>query len=117
MVDDEGTFDGVGALISLRAATTKEFAMSFLGSLLGLALTLFMLLLLARLIIDWIGVLGDTPPALRKARDVVHRLTEPVIAPVRKVLKPVRLGGVSIDLAFTVVFIAVIVLRAIAFSL
>ncbi|MET8429914.1 YggT family protein [Nocardia sp. NPDC004860] len=117
MVDDEGTFGGVAALITLRAATTKEFAMSFLGSLLGLALTLFMLLLLARLIIDWIGVLGDTPPALRKARDVVHRLTEPVIAPVRRVLKPVRFGGVSIDLAFTVVFIAVLVLRAIAFNL
>ncbi|MGW4356134.1 YggT family protein [Nocardia sp. NPDC004582] len=117
MADDGGTFDPRRALIDVRLATTKEFAMSLLGSLLGLALTLFMLLLIARLIIDWIGVLGDTPPALGKARDVVHRLTEPVIAPVRRVLKPIRLGGVQIDLAFTVVFIAVLVLRAIAFSL
>jgi YggT family protein len=34
-----------------------------------------------------------------------------VIGPVRRVLKPVRVGSVSIDLAFTAVFVAVIVLR------
>ncbi|MEV0509474.1 YggT family protein [Nocardia tengchongensis] len=117
MIDDGGTFDRRRALSAVRVTTKKEFSMSLLGSLLGLALTLFMLVLIARLIIDWIGVLGDTPPALGKARDVVHRLTEPVIAPVRGVLKPVRLGGMQIDLAFTVVFIAVLVLRAIAYSL
>ncbi|WP_405492319.1 YggT family protein [Nocardia sp. NBC_00511] len=91
--------------------------MSLVGSLLGLALTLFMLLLIARLIIDWIGVLGDSPPWVLRARAVIYRCTEPVIAPVRRVLHPVRLGGLSIDLAFTAVFIAVLVLRAIAYSL
>jgi YggT family protein len=36
---------------------------------------------------------------------------------VRRVLRPVRAGGLSIDLAFTAVFIAVLILRSIAFSL
>jgi YggT family protein len=40
-----------------------------------------------------------------------------VIAPVRRVLRPVRLGGVSIDLAFTVVFLAVMLLRAAVLTL
>ncbi|MFI9504363.1 YggT family protein [Nocardia sp. NPDC052566] len=93
--------------------------MGIIGAVIGLALTAFMLLLLARVILDWIGVLstGTPPPWVSKSREVTQALTEPVIAPVRKVLKPIRVGGLSIDLAFTVVFIAVIVLRSIAFSL
>jgi YggT family protein len=46
-----------------------------------------------------------------------HAVTEPVIAPVRRVLPPVRAGGMSLDLGFTVVFILVLILRSIAFSL
>jgi YggT family protein len=42
---------------------------------------------------------------------------EPVIGPVRRVLKPVRLGSVSLDLAFTAVFAAVIVLRSVVVPL
>ncbi|MGW4249565.1 YggT family protein [Nocardia sp. NPDC004722] len=91
--------------------------MSFIGSLLGLALTLFMLVLIARLILDWIVTLSDNPQGVRKPREIVYKITEPVIAPVRRVLKPVRFGGVQIDLAFTVVFIAVLILRAVVFSL
>jgi YggT family protein len=33
------------------------------------------------------------------------------------VLRPVRAGGVAIDLAFTVVFFAALILRSIAFAL
>jgi YggT family protein len=36
-----------------------------------------------------------------------------VIAPVRGVLKPVRIGSVGIDLAFAAVFLAVIILRTV----
>ena len=42
-----------------------------------------------------------------------HDITEPMIGPVRRVLKPVRFGSISIDLAFTAVFVAVIVLRTV----
>ena len=51
------------------------------------------------------------------ARRMAHAVTEPVLAPVRRVLPPVRLGSVSIDLAFTVVFILVLVLRTIVAAL
>lgn len=81
----------------------------------GLALLLFELLLLARIVVDLFGTLarsnGRTDPWLRSARAVVWRCTEPVLAPVRRVIKPVRMGGVSFDLAVTLVFLAVVVLR------
>jgi YggT family protein len=44
-------------------------------------------------------------------------VTEPVIAPVRRVLPPLRVGPVAIDLAFTVVFLAVMLLRAAVLTL
>jgi len=88
--------------------------MSALLSLAALALLLFELVLIARVVLDWVGVLAPASGSrLGGARRVVHGLTEPVIAPVRRVLPPLRLGGMSLDLAFTVVFLAVVVLRSV----
>ncbi|MBF6135415.1 YggT family protein [Nocardia otitidiscaviarum] len=85
--------------------------MGAIGTLLGLVVGVFLLLLLARLVLDWIVTLSQSPsPGIYKARDVTHRFSEPVLAPVRKVLPPIRAGGLQIDLAFTVVFIVALVL-------
>jgi YggT family protein len=40
-----------------------------------------------------------------------------VLEPVRRRVKPVRAGGISFDLAFTLVFFAALILRSVAFSL
>ena len=98
-------------------AIMEELIMSLIGDLVGYALTAFIVLLIARMVLDWSGVLANGPQRASRARQLTHTWTEPVIAPVRRVLRPVRAGGLSIDLAFTVVFIAVLILRAIAFSL
>jgi YggT family protein len=92
--------------------------MSAVGALLGSVLLIVELVLIARVVLDWVGVLA--PGGSRgvvTARQWTHRVTEPVIAPVRRVLPPLRLGSVSIDLAFTAVFLAVVVLRAVVVSL
>ena len=88
--------------------------MSAIGALLGLVLWVFWLILIVRIILDWSIVLAG-PPAWggfrAKAINIVTRITEPVLAPVRKVVPPLRVGGISIDLAFILVFFAVIILR------
>ncbi|MEV4603113.1 YggT family protein [Amycolatopsis sp. NPDC049253] len=91
--------------------------MSLIGTLVGYVLTLFILVLIARMILDWTRLVTTGPSWLGKARYYSHRATEPVIAPVRRVLRPVRAGGLSIDLAFTVVFFAAVIVRSIAFAL
>ncbi|MGH3786685.1 MAG: YggT family protein [Pseudonocardiaceae bacterium] len=48
---------------------------------------------------------------------LTHAGTEPVISPVRRLLPPLQAGGLSIDLAFTAVFVFALILRSIAFSL
>jgi YggT family protein len=89
--------------------------MEALLALVGLALLLFELLLIARIVVDLVGVLvrpeARLEEGLGSARRVIYRLTEPVLAPVRRVVRPVRLGGVLFDLSVTLVFIAVVVLR------
>src|SRR3977135_3634175 len=94
-------------------AIMEELIMSLIGALVGYALTAFILLLVARMVLDWSGVLANGPQWASRARGLTHAGTEPVIAPVRRVLRPVRAGGLSIDLAFTAVFIAVLILRSI----
>ncbi|OXM55024.1 YggT family protein [Amycolatopsis alba] len=92
--------------------------MSALGDLVGVLLTLFLVVLVARMVLDWAVTLATRLPSWAfRARGIAHRLTEPVLAPVRRVVRPVRAGGVAFDLAFTLVFLAVVLLQSLAFSL
>ncbi|MFC4857684.1 YggT family protein [Actinophytocola glycyrrhizae] len=91
--------------------------MDVIGTLLGYALTVFVVLMIARMLLDWAGLVSHGSPWMRRARTIAHAGTEPVIAPVRRVLRPVRAGGLSIDLAFTAVFVLALILRGVAFSL
>lgn len=89
--------------------------MDVLIGLVGVVLLLFELLLIARIVVDLVAVLARPEARLEEglgsARRVIYRLTEPVLAPVRRVVRPVRMGGVRFDLSVTLVFIAVVVLR------
>jgi YggT family protein len=86
---------------------------SAVGALLGFILLLFLIVLIVRAVLDWTGVLNpDAGGWVIRTREISHRITEPVIAPVRGVLKPVRIGGAQLDLAFTAVFFAALILRS-----
>nr|WP_283250898.1 YggT family protein [Rhabdothermincola salaria] len=63
---------------------------------------MFLLALLARIILSWFPATGG---ALDSVQRVLFRITEPVLAPVRAILPPVRLGGMALDLSPIVVFI------------
>jgi YggT family protein len=91
--------------------------MNAVGLVLGWVLTLFIVVMLVRMVLDWVAVVRTTPYWVRRVRALSHAGTEPVIAPVRRVLPPLRAGGIGIDLAFTVVFVLALVLRTVAFSL
>lgn len=91
--------------------------MSLIGAVVGYVLTAFIVVLIVRMVLDWSGVVTSGPPWVRRARSLSHVGTEPVLAPVRRWLRPVRAGGVSIDVAFTVVFLVALILSQIAFAL
>ncbi|MFP5020393.1 YggT family protein [Pseudonocardia phyllosphaerae] len=83
------------------------------ANLLGLLLVLFQLVLVARAVVDWIDVLGRGRggAALDTARRITHSVTEPVLAPVRRRVRPVTFGGAGLDLSFLLVFVAVLIAR------
>jgi YggT family protein len=94
--------------------------MTVIGATLGALLGIAQLILLARLVLDWATLLAG-PPAYgsvrARATGALHAVTEPVLAPVRRVLPPLRFGGVGIDLSFIVVFLALSVVRALVSGL
>ena len=54
-----------------------------IADLLGLVLVLFQIVLVARIVVDWVGVLSPATAGagLYRARRITHGITEPVIAP------------------------------------
>lgn len=84
-----------------------------IASLLGLVLVLFQFVLIARVVVDWIDVAGSGRggTALTTARRITHGITEPVVAPIRRRVQPVRMGAVGLDLSVLIVFVAVLIAR------
>jgi YggT family protein len=90
--------------------------MGLVLAIVSLVLLLAEVLLVARAVLDWSTALAgpSTSGSIRwRLSNGVRAVTEPILAPVRRILPPVRLGTVSIDLAFIVVFIAIVVIRGI----
>ena len=84
-------------------------------ALISLVLLLLQVLLIARAVLDWSVVLAG-PSAAGSVRYRLTRgvtaVTEPILAPVRRVIPPLRVGGASFDLAFIVVFFVIVLIRS-----
>ncbi|MFC8191830.1 YggT family protein [Cellulomonas sp. NPDC057328] len=79
--------------------------MRLLANLLYLVVLAFFLLLLVRLVLDWVQVFArewrPTGVALVVA-EVTYSVTDPPLRALRRVLPPLALGPVRLDLAFLV---------------
>jgi len=95
------------------------FTVSAVGLLLADLLGIYGLILLARVAVDWVAVLSPASGGQLHAQAVrlTHGATEPLLVPLRRVLPPLRLGPVAIDLAFVVLIVAVQLLRDVALRL
>lgn len=80
-------------------------------------LTLFLVLLLIRLVMEYVFLLARNyrPGGFAAmALEVCYTVTDPPLKALRRILPPLRLGGISLDLAFLVLFIALSILRSAA---
>ncbi|BDQ00188.1 YggT family protein [Aquiluna sp. KACHI24] len=94
--------------------------MGLLGSLLAFALQIYFYVLMARFVVDLIMSVNRSwrpPGILLPVLDFVYTITDPPLKFVRRFVPPVRLGPVALDLAFTIVLIAVLFLRSLAAAL
>ena len=94
--------------------------MGILGTILYWALQLFVYAMFARFIVDLIMSVnrGWRPPAiLMPVVDFAFTITDPPLKFVRRFVRPVRLGVVALDLAWTIVLIAALFLQRLVVSL
>ena len=90
--------------------------MSAVREVLGFVVFLYFLVLIGRVVFDWIRLFArDWRPrgAALLVAEPIYPLTEPPLRALRKVIPPLRLGGVSIDLSFMVLFFIVWILLAV----
>jgi YggT family protein len=90
------------------------------GQVLHLVLLVFLVLLIFRLVMDYVFMLARSsrpqgPFAI--ALELTYTATDPPIKAVRRVLPPLRVGNISLDLAFMVVFFVTIVLMSVVSGL
>ena len=80
------------------------------GQVLILVLWLFLILLIARLVLDYVQMFARSwrprGPMLVVA-ELIYTITDPPLRALRKVIPPLKIGSVSIDLSFLVLFVLV----------
>jgi YggT family protein len=74
-------------------------------------LTLYLIILFARMILSWFPISPDG--AMASISRFLYAVTEPVLAPLRAVLPPVQLGGMGLDLSPMILFFIIILLLSV----
>lgn len=93
--------------------------MQNIGWIVLMALQIYIWILLVRMIISWVPMFAPQwrPKGLVASLfEIVYTLTDPPIKAFRKVIPPLNLGGVSLDLAFMAVFVAILVLQRVVIA-
>lgn len=72
-----------------------------------LLLQAYVLVLIAYVIIAWVPRM---PEPLQPAARIVRGLVDPLLTPLRRVMPPLRIGGVGLDLSILVLFFGIQIL-------
>ena len=84
-----------------------------IGQLINIVLQLFLLLLFARFVVDWVQVFARswTPKGIvLVVLEVVYSVTDPPILFIRRFVPPLRLGAIALDTSFIIVLVSVYLL-------
>ncbi|GAA1321807.1 YggT family protein [Brachybacterium sp. NBEC-018] len=82
--------------------------MAVIAGVLYIALLLYMIVLVARLVLEWIQAYSrDFRPTglVLVLFEVVYTLTDPPVKGLRRLIPPIRLGAVSLDLSLMIVLL------------
>jgi len=91
-----------------------------LASLLYFALLVFLILLIFRLVMEYVFMFARSyrPSGIvAVALELCYSVTDPPLKALRKVIPPLRVARVSIDLSFLVLFIVVQILMSVVGNL
>lgn len=77
-------------------------------------LVVYLVLIFGRIILSWFPIQGGT--GLARVYGILHDLTEPVMAPVRRLIPPVGGGGFAFDLSPIVVIVGITIVQRAVFG-
>ncbi len=69
----------------------------------------YFLVLIGRVVLSWFPISPGS--GLATVYSIVYALTEPVLGPVRRLMPPIGMGGMGLDLSPIIVFLLVAVLE------
>ena len=88
--------------------------MFLIGSIIDVALWLYLAVLFARMILSWVPMFSPNwqpRGALLVVAEGIYTLTDPPLRFLRKFIPPVRVGNIMLDLGFMVLWLLVLVLQ------
>ena len=94
--------------------------MGIVFGLVYIALLLFLVALVIRLVFDWVQMFARSwrpRGAALVAAHAVYSVTDRPLKLLRRLIPPLKLGGISLDLGFLLLFVAVAVAMGVAKSL
>ena len=91
-----------------------------MGEIIATILWLYFLVLLARFVIDLVQLLSpEWKPkgVILVVAEVVYTLTDPPLKFLRRIIPPLKIGSVALDLSFLVLILGIQILIAVSLSL
>lgn len=80
-----------------------------LQTLLCRLLQAYLIVVFARVVISWFPISPGT--AMATAYSFLYAVTEPVLGPIRRLIPPMGMGGMGLDLSPIIVFMGIILLQ------
>ena len=88
--------------------------MELAGEIIAFVLWVCLILLIARIVLDWVQMLARSwqpKGALLVLCEIIYSITDPPLRAIRRVLPPLRLGMVALDLSPLVLFVLIYILQ------
>jgi YggT family protein len=79
------------------------------GGIINLVLRIFLILLFARFVVDWVQVFARSwspRGAVLVVLEIIYSATDPPIKFIRRFVPPLRLGSIMLDTSFIIVLIS-----------
>ena len=88
--------------------------MQVAGEIIAFVLWICLILLIARIVLDWVQMLARSwqpRGVLLVLCEIIYTVTDPPLRAIRRVLPPLRLGMVALDLSPIVLFVLIFILQ------
>ncbi|MBT1174797.1 YggT family protein [Bifidobacterium sp. LC6] len=95
-----------------------SFIVALIGRILAWLINAYITVLFIRMILDWVSLLARNwyPRGfIAQLIDLVYSVTEPPLRWLRQYIRPLPLGGISLDVSFLVLYFALVALESLIY--